>query len=89
MCDLSYLASSSQHMVSRFTYVVTGVRVSFLFTANIPLYGYATLCVSIHEQLMGIWVVFTCLTNFWQRGKNDSREESYPFNRWCWSNWNL
>ena len=45
----------------RFIRVVTCVSTSFLLPNNIPLDGYATFCLSIH-QLMDIWVYFHFFT---------------------------
>ena len=47
-------------MFSRFFHVVAYISTSFWWLNNIPLYGYITFCLSIH-QLMNIWITST----FW------------------------
>ena len=44
-------------MFLAFIHIVTGNSTSFVFSClnTIPLYGYATLCLSIHQ--LGIWIV--------------------------------
>ena len=57
-CDLLHLAFffNLTVMSSRVIHVVACVSPSFLFINNIPLYGYTTFSLSIH-QLVDIWVV--------------------------------
>lgn len=45
-------------MFSRCIYMEACISTSFLFSNNIPLHGYATLYLSIH-QLMSLWPVST------------------------------
>ena len=43
---------------SRFIYDASDISASFLLQLNnVPFYGYATSCFSIH-QLMNIWVIY-------------------------------
>ena len=45
-------------LLSKFIHAIVVYFIPFLWPENIPLYGYNTFCLSIH-QLMGIWVVST------------------------------
>ena len=49
---------SLSRMFSRFTHMVACISTSIIFMVKIPLYGYITFCLSVH-QLIHTWVVST------------------------------
>lgn len=50
-CNICLFLLSCLTMFSRFVHVVASVRTSFFGQSDIPLYGWITLCSSVHPLM--------------------------------------
>ena len=75
---LFYLYPCSVSIIlPRFSHVAACISNSFLLLISIPLYGYTTICLSVHTLIV-IWIVYS----FWLLWTTLLRMLTY--NSFCW-----